>query len=196
VLALCFTEAALAQSGRNRRERVVPPTPVNAEPQAEPTVEPQATKAPVPITSVIVGGYVVHDSIYMRNNYVDIAVKACIERFKEGPMLTTQKGGKLTRKAAVEWAKKETSAYILWLEIKVEHIGMSGERTIPYIKYFVFMPQTAEVLVEGQVDPNNQTVRINGARIPTVNRGSLDPTLQLDLGGQMVADRVRRHLHY
>lgn len=194
---LCFSQATLAQSGRNRREKISPPpTPVSIEPQEDSSIEPQITKAPVPISSVIIGGDIVHDSKYFRSNYVDIAVKACMERFKEGPMLAVTKGGKMTRKEAVEWAKKETGAYLLWLEIRVLTGGIWGDRTIPYIKYYVFMPQTAEILTEGQVEPNNQNIRINGARVPTVNQRSLNERWQLDRGGQMVADRVRRKLHY
>jgi hypothetical protein len=196
VLALCFSQAALAQSGRNRRERVEPPAPASVEPQAEPAAEPLTTKTPVVITSVIVGGDIIHDSDYFRSNYVDIAVKACIDRFKEGPMLTATKGGKLTRKAAVEWAKRETSAYVLWLEIHVKERDYIGHLTVSYIKYFVFMPQTAEVMAEGQIEPSNQTVRINGARVPTINQGSLHVTFELERGGQMVAEQVRRKLHY
>jgi hypothetical protein len=196
VLALCFSQAALAQSGRNRRERVAPPAPASVEPPSEPTVEPPTTKAPVAITSVIVGGEIFHDSDYFRSNYVDTAVKACIERFREGPMLTATKGGKLTRKAAIEWAKRETSAYVLWLEIRVKERDYIGHLTVAYIKYFIFMPQTAEVLAEGKVEPSNQTVRINGARVPTIDQGSLHVTFELERGGQMVAEQARRKLHY
>ncbi|HEX7997821.1 MAG TPA: hypothetical protein VF528_05480 [Pyrinomonadaceae bacterium] len=193
---LCCTQPTLAQSGRNRKERTARPAPVVVEPQTETAVEPQITQAPVAITSVIVAGDIVHDSDYFRSNYVDIAVKACINRFKEGPMLNAVKGGKLKRKEAIAWAKKETAAYVLWLEIRVVDINMWGDDAIPYIKYFVFKPQTAELLTEGQVEPGNQNVRLNGARIPTVRQRRISASFELEIGGQKVADQVRRKLHY
>lgn len=189
VAVLCFSHAVHAQSGRHQRPRV-PLPPLPTEQKNEPPLDEPGKLAAV--SSIIVTGDVVHDFDYYRSNDVSLAVKACVNRLRERLGLDIVKGGKLTRKEAMAWAKRETAADVLWLEIKVRDAGSYGT-LISYINYYVFMPQTAEVLTKGQYDPYKKVARINGARVPGVT-GPREAIEQLEDGGREIADRVIRLL--
>ena len=197
-VALCFSQAALAQSGRRHKSSVSPPPPppVTVEPKTEPETDPSVVKSPVPISSVIVVGDLVQSgSSY--SNYVDEAVDACVERLKERQVIEAKGSGSRKRTAAMERAKNETDAYVLWLEIKlVDRIrtdrGVYVEEYISCVDYYVFMPQTAKILAQGRVYPGSQEIKRNGSvlRLPTRNK-PLPVTYELREIGRAVADRVR-----
>lgn len=189
IAVLCCSHAALAQSGRHPKKRV-PLPPLPTEPKPDPTLD-EPSKL-VAVTSILVSGDVIHDSDFYRSNDLSLATKACVNRLRERLGIEITKGGKLKRQEAVEWAKKETSTYLLWLEIKVRS-GTYGSTIVSYINYYLFVPQTAEVLTKGQYDPYEQVPRINGARVPGVT-GPRDAILQLEDGGRQIADRIIRQL--
>jgi hypothetical protein len=194
VATLFLSHAALAQSGR-RPKREAPSTPPPTVTTA-PTVDPEPFKPPLPVSSIIVVGDLIQPGSKSFSNWVDKAVDACVNRLKERPVINAVGSGSMKRPAAVERAKKETNAYILWLGIRLEDINMWGDTTVPYIDFIIFMPQTAEILMEGRVDPNKEEVlRIGGARVPTPKRRRpLDEVEQLEIGGRQIADLVRRKL--
>jgi hypothetical protein len=190
---LLFSHTALAQSGRRpkRSEPTPTPTPITT----APTVDPEPFKPPPPISSIIIVGDLIQEGKSF-SNWVDKAVDACVNRLKERPVINAVGSGSMKRPAAVERAKKETNAYVLWLGIRVVDVNMWGDSTVPYIDFIIFMPQTAKILMEGRVDPNKEEViRIGGARVPTPKRRRpLDEIEQLEIGGRQVADLVRRKL--
>jgi hypothetical protein len=125
-------------------------------------------------------------------------VDACVARLKERQVIEARGSGSRKRAAVIERAKSETDAYVLWLEIKlVEHVVTNRgapyvERYISCVDYYVFMPQTAEILAEGRVYPGQQDIQSNSTilRLPTRNKSSSLPRELKEIGKQ-VADRVR-----
>lgn len=186
---LCFSQAALAQSGR-RPSKDAPPTrpPVTT----ETTVNPPTTEEPtLRISSVIIGGNIVHDYKFYRSSYLGSAIDECIDRFKERqrPALKVSKGGSMTFNEAKERAKKETDAYVLWLEFVTKDDDFD-EMTVSYIDYAVLMPQTAKFLTSGRVYPDKQIVGPGGVlRIPTGPKRS-PALIQMKLGAREVASRL------
>jgi hypothetical protein len=132
-------------------------------------------------------GYEVH------TNEQKDAIKSCMERLKERPILNVIKGGKMTRAKAIERANGEPEAYVLWMEIKTRNTGLFYTEVV-VINYYVFTPKTAKVLIKGQLDPKHQAKRIGQVRIPQVPRRT-HPAIryedQLEEGGRAVADRIR-----
>jgi|ERR1044071_3189295 hypothetical protein len=196
VATLCFSQAALAQSGRRPTRSVSPSSPVTVEAKAKAESDPSTVKPPVPISSVIVVGDLVQSgSSY--SNYVDEAVDACVEELKKLQAIEAKGSGSRKRTAAMERAKNETDAYVLWLEIKlVDRVrtdrGVYVEEYISCVNYYVFMPQTAKILTEGRVYPGTQDISAGGAvlRLPTRNTRP-HVTRELREIGRQVANRVR-----
>lgn len=195
IVALCFSQAALAQSGRRPKgnpSAAVPP--INVEAKAE--TDASTVKPPVPISSVIVVGDLVQSgSSY--SNYVDDAVDSCVEELKKLQAIEAKGSGSRKRTAAMEQAKKETDAYVLWLEIKLQDRvrtdrGVYVEEYITCVNYYVFMPQTAKILTEGRVYPGTQDISAGGAvlRLPT-RTSRTNVTRELREIGRQVANRVR-----
>jgi hypothetical protein len=198
VAAICFYQVALAQSGRRRNRNVSPSQtpPVSTEAKTEPGIDPATVKPPAPISSVIVVGDLVQSGS-SRSNYVDQAVDACVERLNERQVIEARGSGSRKRTAAMERARDETEAYVLWLEINLDDNVMTDrgvyvEQYISSVNYYVFMPQTAEILAQGRVYPRSQDIKRGGVvlRLPTRNK-RLPLTYELRDVGRQVADRVR-----
>jgi hypothetical protein len=147
-LLACLSQAALAQSGRRQNKPLSPPTPVAGEGEAEakPEAKPSAAK-PGPVASVIVGGDRFGTSTSMISGYIDEAMEACVIDLDKSRGLEARGGGGMSRKEAIDRAKKETEAYVLWLELRAEG---SREDDIS-VSYTLFMPQTAKVMAFGNV---------------------------------------------
>ncbi|PYS71042.1 MAG: hypothetical protein DMF69_11740 [Acidobacteria bacterium] len=175
-------------NGQSGRQKTIPPPapPTNA------TVDKGETKTPIVITSLVAAAEIVHDATYLKSNFVDIALDTCFETLKDMRVaMPLTKAGKLTRKLAMERAKRETDAYVLWVEIRVKDVGVWGDRTIPYMDYVIFAPQTAEVVTEGRVEPNDRDVVIGGAKVPTVNKKPQGDTGQVRTGARKIAVEIR-----
>ena len=197
---LCFSHTALAQSGRRQnRNASSPAPPVTTQPTTDPATNPSIAKPPTPISSVIVIGDLVQSgSSY--SNYVDEAVDACVEELKKLQVIEATGSGSRKRTAAMDRAKNETDAYVLWLEIKlvdrvVTDRSIYVEQSISCVDYYVFMPQTAKIMTEGRVYPGIQEIKRGGAvlRLPTRNKRAL-LTRELREIGRQVANRVRDKL--
>jgi hypothetical protein len=147
-LLVCLSQAALAQSGRRQNKPLSPPTPVAAddEKEAKPETKPRAEK-PGPSATVIVGGDRFGSSAYTISGYIDEAIEACVAELNRSHGLEARGGGGMSRKEAIDRAKKETETYVLWLDLRVEG---SRENDIS-VSYTLFMPQTAKVLTFGNV---------------------------------------------
>ena len=188
--ALCLSHAAAAQSGRRNTTKSPPPPPA-AEPE-----KPEGR-----ITSVVICG---HDiSKEMKESYstsVSTVVKSFTAALTERPgtLLGVVNGGKQKREEAVERAKRETGAYVLWFGYSMKMVGLY-DVSVEHIDYVVLKPQTAEVLTEGRVYPERQRTTADPGgimRLPTQRRRQRtpDPHYQLEKGGREIAARVRNKL--
>jgi hypothetical protein len=191
---VCLSQSALAQSGRRiKRPPSTPQQTAQTETRPETPTAPQTTPPAATVNAIIVGAEIVMDGYKVHTNEQNDAIKSCMERLKERPLLNVIKGGKMKRAEAIERAKLETEAYVLWMEIKTRMVGLFYEEVV-VINYYVFTPKTAKVLIEGQLDPKRQETRIGQVRIPQVPRRT-HPAIaymdQLEEGGRAVADRIR-----
>jgi hypothetical protein len=192
--ALCLSQAALAQSGRRQSKNASPSTPITTDPKTEPAPGPPAVKpTPAsPAASIIIGGDRIGSSTYLVASYVDEVVRACMDRLRETQGLEVKGGGDMNRKAAIDRAKKETNASVLWIQLRIEEDGSNSIS----ISYTLFTPQTAKVLTSGNVNPAMKGVGSGGVIIglpsPT---GRLPLQYQLKEGGREVANRIRGKLH-
>ncbi|HVF88768.1 MAG TPA: hypothetical protein VNH22_01800 [Blastocatellia bacterium] len=186
---LCLSQSLLAQSGRRPIKKDPPPPPAPAETRPEPA--PPAEK-PAPAAYLIVGADRLGSSMYILPGYVDEAVDACVKRLKKSPSLDTRGGGTMTRKDAIDRARKEKDAYVVWLEVNVEQNGAEGVS----IGYTIFKPETAQVKTSGRVYLSGSRMGRGGVGVgvPSVNR-RLPPEYLMREGGQDVADRVMGNFH-
>lgn len=191
--ALFVPSDAAAQSGR-RTVRKVSPVPTPAAPGARPD-------GPAPrITSVIIGGHDISKELKEKySTNVSTVVKAFTSRLngRPGLLMGVVNGGKMTREQAVERARSERGAYVLWFGYSVRMSGLF-DTTVEHIDYVVLMPQTAETLTGGRVYPDEQKTHADPRaimRLPTSRRRARpDPKTQLETGGREIADRVRNKL--
>jgi hypothetical protein len=184
-LLLCLTHVA-AQSGR--RVKKIVPEPAKAQETTEPAAE--ATQ----IKSLVIAGHDIDpDTKEVWSNDTSIVAEACSDRLKEHPKFGLEiiYAGKLTKTAAVERARKETSAYVLWFGYKSKLVGL--DYTIHYLDYVVLVPQTAKTLTEGRVYPAKQRTSADPGgiiRVPTRNTRKPETRL-LEWGGREIADRIK-----
>lgn len=185
-LLLCLSQATAAQSGRRPPKKESPPPPAPAEPNDE--LEPNAPEEkPGPAAYLIVGGDRIGASMEILPGYVDEAVDSCIRRLRRSPSLDVKAGGSMTRKGAIDRAKKEKEAHVVWLEVKAEDYD-SGRLSIGYT---IFTPQTAKIKTSGVVFLGSARVgngRV-GVGLPPVG-GRMPRDYQVREGGERVADRV------
>ncbi len=196
VLAIFFlSSAAQAQSGRRRTEREALP-PVAVKTETKPEVKPTADK-PAPVATLIVGGDRYSGSFDLLPSYLDIALDACVEKLRKAPGLAVSGGsGKLTRGEAIEQAKQQNVAHVLWLEMRLDSNGGSSSALSVVLDYSVFAPETAKVVTSGRVYLGE--TRRGGGRVgiglPSANR-RLPPEYQFRDGGRGVAERVMDKFH-
>ena len=145
---LCLSEAALAQSGRRVKRVSTAPTPVITEAKTEPTPTPSTVKAAT-VASFIVGGDRSSTSFDVPSGYLETAVHACIDRLGKALGITASAGGNMSRKDAIDKAKKQSDAHVVWIEFKADYNGTS--QTTFVLEYSVFTPQTAKVKSFGRV---------------------------------------------
>lgn len=191
---VCLSQSVLAQSGRRiKRNPSTSQQTAQTEIKPETVTAPQATTPATAVNAIIVGAEIVQDGYKVHTNEQNDAIKSCMERLKERPILNVIKGGKMKRTEAMERAKLETEAYVLWMEIKTRHVELFYTEVV-VINYYVFTPKTGKVLLEGQLDPKRQVKSIGQVRIPQVPRRT-HPAIryedQLEEGGRAVADRIR-----
>lgn len=192
VSILCLSQAAPAQSGRRQRKNISAPTPVITENKTEKEAVPKTpANKPAPIATVIVGGDRFDASIYSIASYVDVAVRACVDRLRKTSGLEAVAGGGMSRGVAIGRAKKESAARVLWLEVRVEDGGSDSVS----ISYIVFMPQTAKILTSGRVYLGSRSVGRGGVGIgvPSIS-GRLPLEYQMKEAGENVADRVKNKI--
>jgi hypothetical protein len=116
---------------------------------------------------------------------------------RPGLLMGVVNGGKMTRDEAVERARREQGAYVLWFGYSVKMVGLYDD-TVEHIDYVVLRPQTADALTGGRVYPDEQKTHADPGgvmRLPTSRRRPRpNPKRQLEAGGREIADRVRNRL--
>jgi hypothetical protein len=189
--ALCLVQTTAAQSGR-RAVKKVSPVP------AEPAASAQAEKPTPRITSVIVCGHDITEGQkeYLSNN-VSHVVDTITATLNDRPKLLmgVVNGGKLKREEAVERAKHEQNAYVLWFGYSMKLVNLYYN-SVEHMDYVVYKPQTAEVVAEGRVYPDEQKTHADPGgimRLPTNRRRSRIPNTsrQLEDGAREIANRVK-----
>ncbi len=193
VALLCLSQAALAQSGRRQKTVASPssPPPTDTGSKGEGEAKPRAEK-PAPLATVIVGGDRFSNSYSIGPTYIDEAVASCTENLNRSGGLEAIGGGDMTRKDAVDRAKKETESYVLWLEMRVE-----GNRTDDItVSYTLFRPQTAKIMASGNVYLASRRVGRGpvGVGVPGVG-GRMPLQYLMKEAGREVAGRVADKLH-
>ena len=188
-LLACLSQAALAQSGRRQNKPLSPPTPVvnKVEGETKPEAKPRPDK-PGPVATVIVGGDRFGNTATIIPGYVDEAVEGCVMELNKTRSLEARGGGGMSRKEAIDRAKKETEAHVLWLDVRVD-----GNRSDDIaVSYTLFMPQTAKVVTFGNVyllgrRAGNGRV---GVGLPPIGGRNMPLQYQMREAGRGVAQRV------
>lgn len=194
VALLCLSQAALGQSGRRQKTAPSPPTPPPADAPAknESEAKPRAASS-VPLTPVVVGGDRFGSSnMTIGPNYIDEAVESCALELDKAGGLEARSGGGMTRKEAVDRAKKETEGYVVWLEMRSD-----GNRVEDlWVSFTVFRPQTAKILTSGNAYLSGRRIGRGpvGVGVPSVG-GRAPLQYLMREAGREVARRVADKLH-
>ncbi|HKR01098.1 MAG TPA: hypothetical protein VJT09_10520 [Pyrinomonadaceae bacterium] len=192
LLLFYLAPAALAQSGRRQVKNPSPTPPVEDKAEAKPS--PTPTKVAAPIASLIITGDRSSASFEIPTGYLDFATNACFDRLEKSASLKVSLGNtNLSRKDAIDTAKKQEESYIVWLELRGEVSG--SDLTNVVIQYSVFSPQTAKVKTFGTVYLDRTGARSGRVAVglpPTSNR-RLPLDYLLREGGRAVAERLMDH---
>lgn len=191
---LCLSQASFAQSGRRQSKNTSPSPPVVVEPKTDGETKPPAEK-PAPVASLIVGGDRNSASFDIPSSYLDIAIDSCIERLGKSASLSVVGGGAMSRKEAIDKAKKGEEAYVVWLEMSLDNVNSASVGLI--LNYTVFTPQTGKVKTFGHVYLDRAQVGTGnvGIGLPPAASRRLPLEYTLKQGGRDVADRVMDTFH-
>jgi hypothetical protein len=192
---LCFSEIALAQSGRRQSKNISPSPPISVEAKAEGEAKTPTAK-PAPAASLVIGGNSLSSSFDIPSGALDIAMYACIERLEKASSLTVTSGGNnMSRKEAIDKAKKLETPYVVLLELRVENYNSSSSSII--LEYSVFSPQTAKVKTFGHVYLDRAQLSNGrvGVGLPPSSTRRLSLDYLLREGGRNVANRVMEAFH-
>jgi hypothetical protein len=190
---LCFAMAAPAQSGR--RTKTEPTIPIAAvQPKADQPADPKPKVKAPPEASIIVGG---DNSLSMNvpSGYIGIATDACVVRLKGAGTLDVSGPSNMSRSEAVQEAKKQTEAYILWLELKLDSMATYSRPELS-VGYVLFAPKTGKAKSFGEIhlDTSNIGTGNVGVGLPTGNSAIYLERAMKDAGKE-VGDRVISGLH-
>ena len=75
----------------------------------------------------------------------------------------------MTKTQAIERAKRETDAYVLWFGYRSQLVDMKFQ--LPYIDYLMLQPKSSSTLTEGRIDfrtANKQLIRGVSCVFPAV----------------------------
>jgi hypothetical protein len=109
--------------------------------------------------------------------------------------LQIKNGGKMTKTEAIERAKRETDAYVLWFGYGSDLID--SRLQVVYMDYVVLMPKSATTLTDGRVDlrTSKKSADPGGViRLPSGQTRQRSDAQLLRIGGYEIAERVRNKL--
>lgn len=180
----------LAQSGRRVRKPEPAPVPI---PEATPLSTPPLAKEK-PAFTFIVGLEKYSD--FSRASLSDYSgvLRSCAQRLNESRAVRADTESRdQSRAAAIQKAKAEKEAYIVWLQLRSNTTSARTGGDDPnnlYIEYTVFAPVTAKQVTSGNAYPD--AYRRTPVRIPT------SPTVgdyYLNQAARGVAERILDHFH-
>lgn len=171
---------AMAQSGRRVRKPVLVPVPT-----VEPTPPPKPAETPKPMRTFIVGMERFGGFASIPIAVSDSALRSCVERLDDPASVKVElTQGDMTRIEAIDRAKAEKDAHVVWLQIRTDRMtaqsgsGSNSENNI-WIEYSVFAPTTAKIVTFGQTYRGNR------------NRGILRPRTS-DIYGDYALNQAAR----
>lgn len=202
-LLLAFGGSARAQSGRRAPKQEPPPPPVPSAPVDPRASKPPASKPAAPVMELIVGQNKFSAMMDLPLSYNRYVYEACIARLRQSSALSVTPSGDLTRKEAIDRAKIQREAYVVWLDLAVDgfnssaaDVSLGSPRGRYYVDFVVFSPQTAKVKLFGRVFLD--TVRVGSGRVgigvPSISR-RLPIEYSLQYAGAEAADRVMSAFH-
>lgn len=168
----------MAQSGRKL------PTWSDPKPTPTPTPEETKPKEKTPLVPLIVTQFVLPIG---ESYYTNVAIESCLARLKASQSVQITHEKEMSRKGAVERAKKETTAYVVLLQMDTDSAygGMGGGNPYRlYMDYVVFTPGTAKVKTSGRIYQSE--VRPGAGPLG----GPSGADYLLALVGQAAADRI------
>jgi hypothetical protein len=182
ILALCCV--GQAQSGRRSSKPPSPPTPTPAE--AEQPSTPKDKPAEKQRT-LIAGMSDELGAAYIPGYMSDDVWRGFLDRFKaySSIMLSTEK--RMSRKQAIDRAKKETESFVVLLQLGTEdlNVGLGGADVNDLVvSYLIFAPGTAKIKDQGHVYLRSYR-GVLGTRLPTGQAST-----QLFEAGREAASRV------
>lgn len=160
-----FALSARAQSGRAVRKPSAEPRPT-AQPSAsaEPSQQPHANSSAHPAAIFIVTKLVERAALMVETR---IAFEGFVARLKQsGEVEVREVATDVTRGDAVERAKAEHEAYVIWLRMEVDAVDSENASVMTVnpgcvlLAYTVYSPQTAKVKAQGRVYQRGYTADV------------------------------------
>jgi hypothetical protein len=179
IVLICGTcDIASAQSGRRSTPAPTAPTSIPAAADIKTPVPKPATQ----VASLIVSGEIAHDNVYFSSNYLDLAIKECVNSIKLSGVHDVTKGGKMKFNEAKERARAETDKYLLWISF-VTRTDSLGGMYIDFTEYALLTPKTAVRLTSGRVRPGEDNVLSRGGILTIPTGRSTRASLLLSMKG-------------
>jgi hypothetical protein len=186
ITACVFVSAGLAQSGRKLPTWNTPtptPTPTPTDDSTKEKKDEKKPKLPLIVTKY-------SSSVSLSSGWTDLTVGSCMDRLHASSMVTVSHEADMNRKQASDRAKKETEAYVVWMELdsesEVSPMG-GGNPYRYYLNYVVYTPGTAKIKTSGRVYQSE--VRANNGPVgPASGPGAAE--YRLRLVGEEAADRI------
>jgi hypothetical protein len=152
---ICLAGLTLMVKGQSGRRLPKASAPVpEATPETKPPEKKDDEKAWV---NIILGINGRQTSFNIPLYYYDSVLASCADKLRDAPSVKLDVTRRdMNRGEAVKLAKSQKVAYVAWLELRSEGMGMSssypdsGEVSIEYV---VFSPQTAKVVTSGRTYP-------------------------------------------
>jgi len=170
LVLLILPAAASAQSGRK--------LPTWTDPKPSPSPTPDEQKQPKekidPITLIVSQFTVTVGSSY----YANVPIETCLARLKASKSAEISHERDMSRKEATERAKKETTAYVVWLQVDSDYMGMgSGNPYRLFLNYTVLIPGTAKVKTQGRIYQSNVAGGAYDYRLAMIGQEAADHIL-------------------
>jgi hypothetical protein len=184
ILALCTV--GQAQSGRRSPKPISPPTPAPTPAAAEPpsTAKDRAAQKQ---QTLIAGMSDDLGSVYVPGYMLDAVWRGFVERFKAYSSIMLSGEKRMSRKQAIDRAKKQTESFVVLLQLGTENLNATvGATSVDdlVVSYLILTPGTAKVKDQGHVYLRSYR-GVLGTRLPTGRE-----TTQLYEAGREAASRV------
>lgn len=181
---------AAAQSGRRPPPRR--PDPPAATPAPAPT--PAPPEAARPKTPISVAKDVAN--INFPHAVAKYLVGECLSRFRAVPLYAASTVRDLRRNEAIDMAKADETAYVLWLEFTTDAadndrsaMGRPDLRNL-VVRYILYAPGTGDVTIQGRLYFTADTRARAGRVLIPYGGGGRGSNYTLEEAGQKIAEHV------